>query len=327
MIDVENSSFVAGGEPYVPPPIEIEGLELKPSTVTLCSQTTGDADTKLVLSYTGGRAKVFGVVKDFPAAEVIVVNTSGAQYEQGSGLTLVEFSSGMAVWFTLVAVQHSVSGAIGLVAVPGAIAAVASAVVPTFDEIKEALGLDDRATFGICGDIRFHRSADTTIDVATRRVRRPAYVEDTKKTSFLADQGAPTTMGVRFFGHLTLPLDLAAASAKSAGQMVVDGLTLPYLPYGGYVGAPEYIGGVAGAGVGADLTFLLNIDGTPTTGGGVLQLVLATTAIPAKVSGTAPTGAHKFKSGATLDLELDVKTTVFSGGSGIVRVPVWEYVP
>lgn len=318
--DVQNAASVAGGEVVTPLPLSLEGLKVEPSFLTLSSQATGDDATVLVARHSGGRAYIHGVVKDFAAAEQTLVSTTGEQY--------AGFTVGQAVWFACVAVQHRSAGDVSVLFVPGAVADVADAVVPTFDEIKAYLDLDDRASFVICGDVRFHRSADTVIDVATSDLRRPAYTDDANKTSAIKDASDPEGSGLaeRFWGYLDFPIDLAAAFGLGAGALYVDSFPLPNLQYGGRIGPMEYVGTVAGAGAGADITLKTGIDGTEVTGSD-MQLLLATTDIPSTVpTGGTPSAADVFKAGDGLDIEVDAADTAFSSGSGVVKVPIYEFV-
>ena len=321
MLDAENAVNVAGGEPFVPAPLSIEGLEVIPSILTQPRQLTGDDDTRLVLRYTGGRAKVWDYTRDFVPGEITLIDTTAAEYKQGTKL----FASGNAVWFALVAVKHGPTAAINLLAVPGAIAAVADAVVPTFDEIKAFLSLDERASFVVCGDIRFHRSAATVIGVATSAARRPAYVDESHKTSALVDRDDTSTLGSEFWGYVDVPIDLVTAYAKTEGDLVIDGMALPPLEYGGYLGTAEWITAQAATGSGADIDLQLGLDGTDCTGGAV-NLLLGTVIVGAPIAFSACTANHKFKPGATLDVKLSDKDVAFTAGSGVVRVPVFKYV-
>ena len=162
--DVETAILVAGGEVVPLKPVEIEGLQVTPSVATRSSQAAAAGATVLVARHLGGRARIFGFSRDFQAAETEVVN------QAVNFLTL-----GQAVWFTAVAVQHRNAGQVSVLWVPGTIATFATVARPTLAQIKTFLDLDDKeATLGIVGDIRFHRSADTVIDVATSPTRRPA---------------------------------------------------------------------------------------------------------------------------------------------------------
>lgn len=310
--DVENAAHVAGGEAAPVLPILIDGLEPEPAILTLSSQAMGDDDTVLVARHTGGRVRIFGRVKEFAPSEQTVVATDGSAY----------LAVGQAVWFALVAFQRATGGAIALRWVPGSVAAVADAAKPTFDEIKKFLDLDERAPFAICGDIKFHRSADTVVDSSTETIRRPAYTFVERKTGYERTQA---NLGERFWGFVDLPVDLTALSGLNAGDLYVDGAKLPDLPYGGRIGWVQYLGEVAGAGAGADLTIKPHIDGTVVTTDG-LQLTLTNTALPSTVDSAEITGANTFKPGATVDLELDVKGTAFTGGSGVVRLAIYEYI-
>ena len=323
-LDVQNASHVAGGEVHTPAPISIEGLRLSPS-FTASTQTTGDAATVLRVHQSGGRVKVFDHVRDFLPSEPTIVSSSGAQYSQPPSVT--EFSSGNAVWFSLVAVQHRVSGAISLLYVPGAIAAVATAAKPTFAQIVAALGLGDDAHFAICGSVRFHRSADTTIQVKTDHEDRPAYVDVDNKTGVEADQASQASLGSVFHGFVEVSTDLTAASGEGAGNPYITGALLPNLPFGGFFGNNwQYVPAVDGAGAGATITFRPRISGTEVTGND-LTVTLATSALPAAVTaaGSFTDPTQRFTQGQTLDIKVQA-VTAFTAGRGTIRIPVFAYV-
>ena len=314
--DVLNASLVAGGEGVPVLPVLLEGLHVQPSFETLSSQVTGDAATVLVLRHTAGAARIFGFVKEFDAAELAVVTTSGVAH----------LTAGQAQWFAVVVVKHKNAAAISILAVGGTVAAFASVAKPTHAEILTALGLDDaNAILGILGDIRFYRVSDVVIDVATESIRRPWYTFDAKKTSRgLKDQADPTTLLAVPDGHVDFPIDLATAFGLGAGVLMIDGADLPSWPYGGEITGLEYLGTVDGAGAGGDITLLAGIDGVAVTGG-ALQLLLAGTSVPAKVDSTAVTATASFKPGDGLDIEVDAAATAFTAGSGIVRVHLSRY--
>lgn len=311
--DVQNASLVAGGEGVPLKPIELEGLHVTPSIESANSQVTGAGATDLFARHTGGRARIFGVVQDFLADEVQVIDEDNY------------LASGEAVWFALVIIQHKNQGSVSALWVPGTVAAVASAAKPTFAEIKTFLDLDDKeATFGIAGDIRFHRSADTVIDVATSSERRPAYTDDSKKNGILADTTDPTTLSATPGGYADFAVDLTTASGVGVGNLFVDGADLPSFPYGGRVDKLEYIGAVDGTA--GDVVIKAQIDGTEVTGSD-LALTAANTAVPSKVDGGAPSAGADFLPGQGLDLEMDTVTAAFTAGSGTIRVHFSEYLP
>lgn len=321
--DVINSEHVAGGEPFVPAPLDVEGLFVEPPQLAQSEQLTGDDDTTFIARYTGGRVKIFGVVRDFPAAETTLVDTTTAQYAQGALL----FTVGNAVWFTQVAVQHRAAGLVSILYVPGAIAALASAVVPTFAEIVTALGLGEGTHLVILGDIRYTRTSDTVIDVATSDARRPAYVDTDTKTGYTADVLDPTSLGERFWGYVDLPLDLTTAYNLGAGVLAVDSYPLPQLPYGGRIGRMKYVSAVAAVGAGGDITLLTGIDGTPVTDS-TYQLLVAALPVPSTVGfGGTPSAADTFKPGDGLDIEVDAAATAYTAGSGVIKVEIFEFVP
>lgn len=318
-LDFQNADHVAGGATFIQSPCEIHGVYPEPPIATQSAQTTGDGTTTLRARYTGGRVRIFDRVLDIIGAEVAVATQTGSQLDYG-GATL---SSGNAIWFALVAVQHRNTGAISLVWVPGAIAAVASVVVPTYDEILEYLGLDDeQAYLAVCGDVRFYRSADTTILCRTNYDRRPAHVDTAKKTS-AGDTVQATADGgeEEWGGIIEIPITLASAFALTAGDLY-QAFPLPSVPYGGKIVSWEYGSLVSGAGAGADMTLKLQIDGTVVTGSDT-QLLLATTAVSAtggRVAGGTITAANLFKPGQVLGVEVDAKPTAFTAGSGILRI-------
>jgi hypothetical protein len=325
-LDVVIASHVAGGESFFQAPVEVRGLYVEPPSETLSSQVTGDGTTTLRARYTGGRVRIFDRVKDFTGDEVNVAVQSGSQLDYGAG----SLSSGNAIWFTLVATQHRVSGAIGLVWVPGAIAAVASVAKPTDDEIRSYLDLatSEQWTFVKLGSIRFYRSADTTIVHQTDSSERPSCVDTAKKTAATADAVATDGLEERFWGYIEIPITLASAFALAAGDLYAAP-TAPWFPYGGKIVDWEYIGAVSGAGAGADMTMKLQIDGVEVTGSSI-QLLLANTAVSAggsKVGDAGITAAHIFKPKSVIGIEVDAKPTAFTAGSGVLRIAVMEFVP
>ena len=315
--DVLNASVVAGGEGVPVLPVLIEGIKLQPSVTTLVEQLTGDDDTTLVLSHTAGAVRIFGHVKEFDAAEIIVVDTTAAAH----------LVAGQAQWFALCAVKHKNAAAVSLLAVPGTVAVFALVAKPTFAEILTFLGLGaEAADIAICGDIRFYRVSDVVIDVATESIRRPWYTDDAKKTGLgIKDLADPTTLTAIPAGHMDFPLDLVTASAVTPGNLLIDGAALPKWPYGGRIDNMEYIASVAPTGASADVDFLVQLDGVVVTGTD-MNLLLATAAVAAApvVGGTA-SAAYSFKPGVGLDIEVDAVTNVFTAGSGVLRVHLSKY--
>lgn len=311
-LDVLYASHVAQGEPYVPAPISVAGLFIALAAIP-SSQLTGDDSTVLRAGYTDGRAKVYDVVRDFAGAEAVVMSSSGSQL----------FAAGYAQYFTLVAVQHKVSAAVTLLWVAGTVAVVADAAVPTMTEIQAALG--DNPHFAICGDIRFHRSADTVIQAKTETTRRPAYTDESKKTGLTKDQSDVTNLQAEFAGYVDIPIDLTNAYTLGAGVLAQDGLALPPFPLGGYVAAWEYIPGTDGAGAGGDITARLGIDGTVEASSD-LQILLAATALGAAPTRVALSTVLPFIQGEGLDVEVEAAATAFTAGSGTLRAELWKYV-
>jgi hypothetical protein len=312
--DVETAPLVAGGEVVPLKPVELEGLHASPPIATRSSQAAGAGATVLVAKRLGGRARVFGHVRDFQAAENTVIS-------QNNYLTL-----GQAVWFALVVVQHRNAGAVSLLWVPGTVAAVASAAKPTLAQIKTFLDLDDgEATLGICGDIRFHRSADTVIDVMTTPKRRPAYTDDSQKTSYEADAATKSSLVLEPRGFVDFHANLVSLSAVTPGNLAIDGSDLPAFPYGGKITKFQYLQGQAPTGAGASIQLALQFDGV-LVAGSQLALTLANTALGQPPVEATPSSAFDFL-GHELDLEVDTVTTAFTGGAGTLRVYVSEYVP
>lgn len=321
-LDAPNISYLAGGHSYQPPPFVLEGIRIEPSVVTRSSQATGDGSTKLVARYRGGRVRIGERASDLRTTETVIANTSGAQYKDQA---LTGFASGNALWCTLVAHQPRPGSDIKLVWVPGAIAVLASVAKPTHVAIKAALSGSE--AYVILGDLRFHRKSDLVVKDLVDESRRPAWVDDANKVSVSHDQDDQSKLGKKFWGFLEFPIDLVALSAKSAGDLYVDGAALPVLSYGGELGAYEYVGVVAGGGAGADLTLRLGIKGTAFAGND-RQLLLVGTAIPSVLRAAAAyASVPKFMVGDDLDIELEAKATVFTSGSGVLRIEVWEYVP
>jgi hypothetical protein len=321
ILDVLNVNHVAGGLPH-PLPFTVDGLLLEPSVITLSSQATGDGSTVLVARRGPGRVRIIDAATELGTTETTVVSTSGAQYDQDT----LEFTSGMAVWFAAVAVQHKPGGSIDIVHVPGAIAAVASAAKPTTSEIEAFIG--DSGHYVITGDVRFHRSADTVVQVMVDNSRRPSYVDEDNKTEYQPSQGSVGSLSSRFWGYIHVNADLTSMSAVADDATYVNGLDLPDLPFGGYIGTDwAYLPAVAGAGAGATLTARLALDGTDMTGN-TLTITLALSAIATKATATgAYTGnTNRFKSGDSLDIEIDSSAVDFTAGSGTIQIPVYEYV-
>jgi hypothetical protein len=312
-LDIVQAAALARGMMYTPGPFAVEGVFVEPPTQTRSTQATGAAGASAYRgAYTGGRIKVHEKVYDIAGAEVAVITENGA------------LTSGQAVWCTLVAVQHRISGAVSLVWVRGTAAVVASAAVPTHAEIVAELDLDDSATYFILGDLMFYRSGDLVVTHRVSDERRPAYVDEANKEGLVFDETDQSNMGEEYGGVIEVQAGLVQLSGVAAGSMYIDGLALPKWPFGGRIVKLEYIPAVNGTGAGATQDVIVNIDGTPTTGG-TLTLTLANAVIPTPVSSTI-TGANKFKAGDGLDLEVDNAGTDFTAGSGTFRVHLQKYV-
>lgn len=323
-IDILAALLVAGGSSFIAAPVVIDGCHVEPPTTTLSSQVTGDDTTTLYARITSGRVKLGDASIDLPGEEVRVGYQNGSQLDIGSDT----LASGYAVWYTAIAIRHRKSSAIEVVWVNGSIAAVASAVVATEAEIRTALGLDDHTLIAILGDIRFHRSADTVIDVKTTGGRRPAYVETTKKTTVTEDAASPDGMEEVDGGYIDIPVTLASAYALTAADLYAA-IPAPRWAWGGLIYDAEYIGEVSGANSSAEMQLKLQIDGVEVTGS-ALALTLANTAIAAGGCSVAAAGisaANIFKPDSTIGLEVDSKTTAFTAGSGVVRCYLRKYVP
>lgn len=311
MFDVPTASAVAAGEVVTPLPISFEGLRVEPGVETPSSQVTGAGATVLSARHTGGRARMPSSCRDLAPAEVVVINAAAAHLAQGE-----------AVYVTGFAVQHRNAGVLSILFLAGTVAALADAEPLTVAEAKTELGLDDYATVGIIGDLRYHRSADTVIDVAATDERRPAYIDDAKKTGLLLDPAAPSGMGAEAAGYVDFPVDLTAYSAVTPGQLAVDGAQLPKFPFGGRVDSLEFIPGEDG--VAGDIILQAGIDGTEITASD-LNLTAANTALGGAPPTSTPTAAQDFKPGQGLDIEVDTVTSAFTAGSGTLRVHVSKY--
>jgi hypothetical protein len=302
------------GENYQPPPFWVEGVFVEPPVQTRSSQATGAAGaTVLRAAYTAGRVKMNGRVADVAGAEATLVSQNGY------------LTSGQAVWFTLVAVQHRPSSAINLIWVPGTVAALASVAKPTHAQIVDALDLDDRPSYVICGSLRFYRVSDLVIVHAASDVQRPAYVDSANKTEIVYDESDQSNMAEVAGSTIEVQVGLVQMSGVAAGSLYMDGIPLPAWPFGGKIESMHYIPAVNGTGAGATQDVVLGIDGTALTGG-VLTLTLANAVIPTPVAATAITAANKFKAGATLDVETDNTGTDFTAGSGTLRVVLKRFV-
>lgn len=317
MLDVVIASHVSRGEQFTQAPIEVKGLFVEPASTTLSSQATGAAGASAFRArHTSGRVRIHDKVIDLAGAEEAVITENGA------------LTSGQAMWCTLVAVQHKLSGGIGLAWVRGTAATYGSHVVKTQAEIVTALGQDDQvAMLAICGDIEFYRSADTTVVTSVSSKRRAAYVDESSKTG-ITETVAAATLEEEFGGFIDFPITLASAFALNAGDLY-SVAPAPDLPFGGVIKRWEYIGAVSGAGAGADMTLKAQIDGVVVTGSD-MQLLLAATAIAAggaRVAGGTITAANTFKPKASIGVEVDAKPTAFSGGSGIIRMHYNKLVP
>lgn len=321
-IDVLFLSLLAGCMSYQPPAFIIEGMEPGPSIETLSSQLTGDSDTTLVARRNGGRVRIGDVVADFSTSEDTLVTTTAAQYSQ-IGVT-AEFSAGNAVWFTEVAVQHRKGGAISIVWVPGEIAVAATATYVTAEEIKAYLGDNER--FVILGDVRFHRSADTVVAVQRSLERRPAYVDDSKKTGVTDSQAAQSSMSLEYRGTLDLFVDLTALSALGAGDIYIDDVDLPRYPFGGKLGKIQVVPFISGVGVAADKTIRVNVDGVALTGNDA-QLLVADMVVGNTEEFDATYSNPYFDAGSTLSLELEAENADFTAGMVMVKITIWECVP
>lgn len=326
-LDVQNANKVAGGEIYTPPPIQIEGITVEPALITPCSQVTGDAATVLRARLRAGRVKVFGKTIDVLPSENALVTTTTDYRQYVGGVAVRQFTAGMAVWFTAVAVQHRVSGAIGVVWVPGLIAAVANAIYLTATEIAAAL--DDQDVLAILGDVRFHRSADTVVRVQVTDVRRPSYVDSAEKTGVVADQAAQTSLTPEFRGFLELPIDYTQGTAVGAGNNYYNDLPGYNFPFGGYldVDNSRFVNELAGVGVGASLTLKVWLGNAEVTGV-TWVLPVATSGVPATVAptGAASGGTNRFDQNEVIDIEIDAAAAAYTAGRGTLRIPVYEYV-
>lgn len=320
-MDVLLLALVAGGETFQPAPFDIEGLFLEPPIETLCSQTTGDAASVLRVRRSAGRVRCIDSVTDFNTTEDAVATSSGHAFQVGDAGT--KLASGNAVWFAAVAVQHRPTGAVTVLYVPGAVAALASVAVPTQEAIQTFLG--DGVLFVILGDVLFYRSADTVIDVRISHERRPAYVNEDNKTGAVADQADQASLASEFCTYINVPADLTSISAVADDGTYIANMPLPNLPYGGYVKKWRYVPVVAGTGGGATNDVRLAIDGVDVTGA-TLTITEANTAIGQGVEDGSGLGANTFKSGATLDIEVDSTATNFTGGSGFFQIEIWKYV-
>ena len=310
MFDVQTASAVAAGEVVTPLPISFEGLHVLPGVETPSSQVTGAGLTTLVARHSGGRARLPYASREFGPAESTIV--ASANFLQ----------AGQAVYAAGVAVQHRNAGALSIIWVLGTVAALADAVAPTTAEIKAALQLDDYAIIGHIGDLRFHRSADEVIDVAASNLRRPAYLDESRKIGILLDPADPSALGAEPAGYVDIPVDLTGYSAVTAGDLAVDGATLPSFPFGGRIDKLEFLTGQAG--VAGDILLQAGIDGTEVTGSD-LQLTAANTALGGAPPSSTPTAARDFKPGQGLDIEVDTVTSAFTAGTGTLRVHVSKY--
>lgn len=320
-VDILFLSLLAGCMAYQPPAFIVEGMEPGPSVETLSSQLTGDSDTVLVARRNGGRVRIGDVVTDFNTDEDTIVSTSGDQYSQ-AGVT-AEFSLGNAVWFTEVAVQHRVGGTVSIVWVPGEIGAVADAVYATAAEIKTYLGENER--FVILGDVRYHRSADTTVKVLRTLLRRPAYVDESKKTGVTDSQATQSSMALKYHGTMDLFVDLTALSALNAGDLYIDGVDLPRFQFGGKLGKIQVVPVIAGVGVGGDKTIRVNVDGVALTGNDA-QLLVADMTIGNFEEFDAAYSDPYFDAGSTLSLELQAEAADYTAGMVMVKIAIWECV-
>lgn len=327
-LDVQSAPIVAGGETHLPPPIYIEGLRLMPSIETLSSQITADGITKLYARLSAGRARIVDFATDFRTDEYTVVDftTENRQYDQDTdddGTPDVDLSSGNAVWFAAVAVQHRPNGSVDILFVPGTIAAVASAAVPDQDTIEAYIG--SNKSYAILGDILFYRSADTTIKVRVNEERRAAYVDEDNKTGVTCAQDDQASLASEFLGFLNIPADLTSLSAVADAGTYINGIPLPNTPFGGYIKGWRYVPTVAGGGAGADINVNLALDGTDVTGGN-LNITLANSAIGQGVGDYSGLAANKFVNGDTLDVEVISTPTNFTSGSGFFIVELWKYI-
>ena len=323
-MDVILFALMAGGAPFQPPPFAVEGLYLEPSIETLCSQTTGDAATVLVIRRSAGRVRCVESVTDFLTDEDTIASSSGHAYQVND--TGTKLASGNAVWMTGVAIQHRPTGAVQIVYVPGAVAAVASAVYATQAEIQTWVDPDSIGVqFVILGDVLFYRSADTVITVRTTDERRPAYVQEDDKTGVTAAQDSQSDLASEFCCFMNVPADLTSISAVADDGTYIANMPLPNLPFGGLIKGWRYVPVVAGAGGGATNDVRLAIDGVDVTGG-TLTITEANTAIGQGVGDFSGLGANTFLPGATLDIEVDTTATSFTGGSGFFQIEIWKYV-
>lgn len=322
-MDVLLLALVAGGATFQPAPFDIEGLFLQPPIETLCSQTTGDGASTLRVRRSAGRVRCVDSVTDYNTTEDAVATSSGHAFQVND--TGTKLASGNAVWFTAVAVQHRPAGSVSILYVPGTVAALASAAVPTTTEVQDFLG--DGVVHVIIGDVLFYRSADTVIDVQISNERRPAYVHPDNKTGVVADQADQASLAGEFCCFMDIPIELISTSAVSDAGLYIDGLALPNLPFGGYVKDWRYRPTKVGTNAGATNTLRLALDGVDMTGND-LTITLALSAIGQVVNGDGSFSGSTniFKSGATLDVKVVSSATDFTAGQGFLQVEIWKYV-
>ena len=248
MLDCLLFALVACSVGYQPPPFQVDGIRLEPSIETLPSQVTGDGASTLIVRRTAGRIRCLESVTDFATDEDTVAVSSGHAYQVND--TGTKLASGNAVWFTAVALQHRPAGAVEIVYVPGAVAAVADSVVPTQAQIKARLDPENaNVLYVIIGDVRFYRSADTSVVVSISELRRPAWVYEANKTGVVFAQNSNTSLASRFLGYMDIPIELISTSAVADGGTYIDGIELPNTQFGGYVKNWSYFPTKAGVGL------------------------------------------------------------------------------
>lgn len=321
MLDCLLLSLFIGSEPFQPPPFDIEGLELEPSIETLSSQVTGDGASTLIVRRSAGKIRCVLSTTEFATTEDVVATSSGHAYNVNDAGT--KLASGNAVWFTGIAVQHAPTGAVGIMYVPGAVAAVASAVVATQAQIQAVVG--DGVVWVIIGDVCFYRSADTVISTRVDRSRRPSYVLEANKTAVVYKQDDTSDMASEFACYVMVYVDYTSISAVADDGTYINGMLLPKFPFGGYIKGWRNVPVVAGVGAGASNVIRLAIDGVDCVGGD-LTITEANTAIGQGVEDVAFTSANSFLPGASLDVEVDTTATSFTGGSGMLQIEIWKYV-
>ena len=290
------------------PPAFVDGADISPSVST--SQATSTGAVALYANISRGTT-VIGSSAGNIAKQRVTCYSASSQL----------FAVGNACWFTLVS-RLGLDGVANVIVLKGLTAAVATAAPLTYDELHTAVGFDD---FAVIGAVRFHRSADTVIDTAVSYAQRRPLVDSDSVAVIHADSADTSTLSLAGRPRsIDFSVSLVGASTLSAGDKFIDSAVVQTGDWGAAILGWEYIPGLAGAGAGADLNFRLHSGSTELGDSTRLNITLARSAL-GQHYGVVDLSS-RLKLGSAISVELDVKTAVFSAGTGTLRIFIDDYV-